>query len=164
MKRFLCRRKRRVKTFVVRECRKTHHIKVRAANCNQSFKMVQDTGSEHTYIDLHMAKAWGLVVGRKPVVAYRRSTTVDSNGKVHKSLRLIDVELEILCPDGVFRGSRGPVEVNLDQETNKFGRLYGVGHIRTLGDSVQYLIDFKQCMGRNTPRTRSALSRKRPVI
>lgn len=138
-------RRHRIKTFVVRECGKTHHIKVRAANCKHAFRMVQDTGSENTYIDLYMANAWGLLVGRTPVVPYKKSTTMDSNGTIHDSVRLTDVELEIMCPDGVYRGSRGPVEVNLDQETNKFGRLYGVSHIRTLGDTVKYVIEFTRC-------------------
>lgn len=136
--------------FIVRECGKTHFVKVRARNSRRAFRLVQDTGSENTYIDLEVAQAWGLMKGRSPQVQYQESTTVDSNGATHKSVRLLNVALEILCPDGVFRGSTGPVEVNLDQRVNKFGRLYGVSHMRTLRDSVQYITDFTQCKRKQT--------------
>lgn len=131
--------------FVIRECKKTHTVNVRAEGSRRTFRLVQDTGSENTYIDLGMANAWGLMKGKKPLVPSQESVTIDSNGARHKSVRLQNVLLEIECPDGVFRGSRGPVEVNLDQATNKFGRLYGVSHMRTLRDSVRYIIDFMEC-------------------
>lgn len=131
--------------FIVRECKKTHYVTVRVAHTKQTFRMVQDTGSENTYIDQQMAISWGLMKGRIPTVPYRESTTMDSNGFTHKSVRLTNVCLEILCPDGVFRGSSGPVEVNIDQKINRFGRLYGVSHIRTLRNTVRYIIDFASC-------------------
>lgn len=131
--------------FIVKECGKTHYVTVRARGSNKTYKLVQDTGSENSYIDLTMANAWGLMRGRTPLVPHQSSATVDSNGTRHASVRLSSVPLEIKCPDGVFRGSSGPVEVNLDQETNRFGRLYGVGHMRTLRKSVRYITDFTSC-------------------
>lgn len=153
--------------FVVKECRKTHYIKVRAANTKRSFKMVQDTGSENTYIDQHMANAWGLMRGRVPTVPYKKSTTIDSNGTIHKSVRLDSVSLEILCPDGIYRGSTGPVEVNIDQRINRSGRLYGVSHIRTLGDTVRYILDFTRCKKSPTRKDKNgslARFRQRTIV
>jgi hypothetical protein len=145
-------RNRRRPIFIVKECGKTHFVRVRATNRGRVFRLVQDTGSENTYIDMEIAQAWGLMKGKLPLVPYKESTTVDSNGAIHKSLRLLDVHLEILCPDGVFRGSLGPVEVGLDSRINKFGRLYGVSHMRTLRDKVQYITDFTYC-GKKNNRT-----------
>lgn len=138
-------RNRKKPAFIIRECGKTHYVYAKAESSSKVFKLVQDTGSENTYIDLEMANAWGLMKGKTPLVPFRESTTIDSNGSYHKSVRLNSVLIEIKCPDGIFRGSRGPVEVNLDQKVNKFGRLYGVSHIRTLRDSVKYTIDFTKC-------------------
>lgn len=131
--------------FIVKECGKTHFVTVRVPGSSKSFKLVQDTGSENSYIDLAMANAWGLMRGKTPLVPYQKSATVDSNGARHESVRLKKVSLEIKCPDGVFRGSVGPVEVNIDQNTNRYGRLYGVGHMRTLRNSVRYITDFTSC-------------------
>lgn len=136
--------------FLVTECKKTHHVKVRANGSNRAFGLVQDTGSENTYIDLEIANAWGLMRGTTPLVPFQHSSTVDSNGTIHKSIRLKGVNLEILCPDGVFRGSVGPVEVNLNGKSNKFGRLYGVGHMRTLIDTVHYITVFTDCRRRRS--------------
>jgi hypothetical protein len=131
--------------FIVKECGKTHFVRVRPNNRRRVFRLVQDTGSENTYIDLEIAQAWGLMKGKLPLVPFKESHTVDSNGATHNSIRLLDVYLEILCPDGIYRGSVGPVEVCLDSRTNTYGRLYGVSHIRTLRDKVQYITDFTNC-------------------
>lgn len=138
--------------FLIAECSPEHMVEVRTPGSNKRFKLVYDSGSQATYIDLEMAQAWGFMAGRKPLVPHTESTTVDSNGNIHKSIRLNNVTLEILCPDGVYRPATGAVEVNMAQKVNKFGRLFGVSHIRTLRDTVRYIVDYQKCNRRKGVR------------
>lgn len=134
--------------FLIAECSPEHMVEVRTPGSSRRFKLVYDSGSQATYIDLEMAQAWGLMDGRKPLVPYSESTTVDSNGNTHKSVRLNNVTLEILCPDGVYRTATGAIEVNMATKVNKYGRLFGVSHIRTLRENVRYIVDYQKCKRR----------------